>query len=206
MSMSTNENSGAEPVHNKGRKRRALVVAAARTRLIEHGITGLVLRDLADEMGITHGNLQYYFKTKNDLLKAVFDEEVQKYTVGLTEGVKGATTTAGKISAIIDSCFAVIETDETRLWRMLIALAGHDLEFAEILKQENQFFDKVLAGELAHIAPHLSKTKRKHIATLVRVMIDGVAVSFTYNEPSSPENAALKSEIKAVITHLLIPR
>ena len=84
----------------KGRERKRQILSAARTRLIKSGIDGLVLREIADDLGITHGNLQYYFQTKGELLKAIYDEEVLKYTDSMQEAIRNTSSKQGRLSAI----------------------------------------------------------------------------------------------------------
>ncbi len=43
----------------------------ARKRLIEEGYNHFVLREIAAQCGMTIGNLQYYFRTRELLLEAV---------------------------------------------------------------------------------------------------------------------------------------
>ena len=190
MNIRKNSESAKKPVQERGQKRRLLILEAARAKLMEQGVGGLVLRDIADEMGITHGNLQYYFKTKNDLVKAVFDREVKKYTTGLSE-------------AVVDSGFDQLKTVETKLFITLIGIADQDKVFADILRAENEFYDQSLADEIVHIAPDLSIERRMHIAKIFRLILDGAAIDFIYNDPSDPKVSGLKGEIVVVLTRLL---
>lgn len=203
MSVANTSKPAIEPVQKRGQKRRQLILAAARAKLIEQGIDGLVLREIAEDMGITHGNLQYYFKTKKDLLKALFDREVQKFTSGLNEAIQSATSINGKISAIVDSGFDQLKSEETKLWRILIAISENDTGFAEILRSENEYYDRTLANELANISPDLTSDRRLQIAKIVRVLLDGIAIEFIYNDPFSPKTSGLKGEVVAVLTHLI---
>ncbi len=84
MDDSTNDASPGLPARKKGRERRQQIIDAAKEVLMTSGITSLVLRDIAVQLGITHGNLQYYFPTKEDLLVAIFDQELLTYTDSCT--------------------------------------------------------------------------------------------------------------------------
>ena len=54
---------------NKGKKRIVEIMEACRTVLIDKGYTQFSLRNIAKEAGIHLSNLQYYFRTRDDLLK-----------------------------------------------------------------------------------------------------------------------------------------
>ncbi len=56
---------------SKGLQRREQILAVARKRLIEEGYDRFVLREIAAQCGMTIGNLQYYFRTREMLLEAV---------------------------------------------------------------------------------------------------------------------------------------
>lgn len=192
-----------KPIRKKGQERRQLIIDAAKKRLIAHGIEGLVLREVAESMNITHGNLQYYFRTKDDLLRTIFDEEVQKYTEDMKESAAETSTMQGRISAIVDSSLAVLQSEETKLWRALIGAANQSDEFAAILKRENDLYEKTLADELKFVSPDLPEKRRKHVAKIVRMVVDGFAVNLIYEEFSTAELSALKGEIKAMVQQLL---
>jgi TetR/AcrR family transcriptional repressor of nem operon len=55
----------------KGTEKRARLVAAARRTLHEHGVEHSTLTEIAEAAEIPIGNVYYYFKTKDDLVRAV---------------------------------------------------------------------------------------------------------------------------------------
>lgn len=191
------------PARAKGRERRRQIIEAARRRLLAAGIEGLVLRDIADELGITHGNLQYYFGTKASLLEAVFDEEVLKYTNTMRSALSATTSQEGRLSAFLDSSVDLLSFDEVRLWHVLFGIAHQNPELAAILKRENERYEQALAEELGHLFPAMPADRRKHVARMIRMLIDGLGVTVIYERPDSPDMIAIKSELKAMINLLL---
>ncbi|MEE4289921.1 MAG: TetR/AcrR family transcriptional regulator [Erythrobacter sp.] len=194
---------GAAPARQKGRERRRLILEAARKALVERGVDGLILREIAEELGITHGNLQYYFPTRNDLLVSVFDEEVAKYTTGLHEAARMTTTREGSIAAILESAFNLIEQKETKLWHVLWSVADQNPELAAVLKRENDFYEETLAGELAHILPEASNERCAHLASFIRMLVDGMAITLIYEDKRSPKYLALKNELTVFVASIL---
>ena len=187
----------------KGLQRRAQIIAAAKERLIERGVEGLVLRDISSELGITHGNLQYYFPTKNDLIKAIFDEEVEEYTTALLESMEASSDPSDIISNIVDSNMAVLARRETRLWRILFGMADQEPYLAEVLKQENERFEAVLESDLEVVAPHLAEERLRAIARIMRLLSDGIGVEFIYTDPDGPSAKALAEDLKRTLRQLL---
>jgi len=187
----------------KGDARRQQILDLAKRMLLENGPNGLVLRDVAERLGITHGNLQYYFRTRNDLLVGIFDQELAKYTEGMKQAISATSTKRGRLDAIIDSGLAVLRSPETALWRMIVSMADHSKEMAAILKKENDLYDAVVTRELKHIAPRLTVQRRRHIAKIIHAILDGLGIQYVHEDANSPDMRALGSEIKAAVFALV---
>lgn len=196
-------NLDTEKKATKGQKRRQQILDVAKQVLIDEGSNSLVLRDVAEKIGITHGNLQYYFPTKNDLLVAIFDQEVEKYTESMKNAVEATSTKRGRLDAIIDSGVAELKTPETSLWRMMMSQAGHNADLAKLLKKENDLYEEVLTGELKLISPQLSEQRRRHLARIIHAILDGLGIQFTYEDADSAEMRGLTSEIKEALYTML---
>ena len=186
-------------VESKGLKRRRQIIDMSKQVLMSAGYNGLVLRDIAERIGITHGNLQYYFPTKNDLLMAIFDEEILSYTKSMKEAVSATSSKKGRLYAIIDSGIKEMGRPEVALWRMMMSLSDHSPEMASILKKENDQYDRELVKELEFISPNLSVKRRQHIAWIIQTILDGYGIKLAYENVDSPEMQALASEIKVAL-------
>lgn len=187
----------------KGEAKRLEILTVAKKILLQKGPDGLVLRDVAEKLGITHGNLQFYFRTRHALLIAIFDVEVAKYTQGLKEAVSATSTRRGRLAAIIDSGLSELRSPDTALWRMAMSMADHSPEMAAILKKENDLYEAVVAQELKQIAPKLTAQRRRHIARIIHAILDGIGIQFVHEDPNSADMRALESEIKSAILALV---
>jgi AcrR family transcriptional regulator len=187
----------------KGDAKRQEILDTAKKMLLEGGVEAFVLRDVAERLGITHGNLQYYFRTRQDLLVAIFDQELAKYTGSLQEAVAATTTRRGRLAAIIDAGLTELRSPDTALWRMVMSMADHSPDMAALLKKENDLYEAVVAKELKQIAPHLSPQRRRHIAKIIHAFLDGLGIQFVHDDPNSADMRALESEIKAAIFALV---
>lgn len=194
---------GRKTKETKGQRRRQQILDVAKKALIEKGPANLVLRDVAEQIGITHGNLQYYFPTKNDLMVAIFDQEVAKYTDSMQHAASVTSTKRGRLDAIIDSAIAELKTPETSLWRIMMAHADHNHEMSKLLKKENDLYQQVLTEELKLISPNLPNQRLAHIAKIIHALMDGLGVQFAYEDADSPEMRGLISEIKVALFNML---
>ena len=66
-------------VTRKGARRIAEIVHTGVDILLEEGFTSLTKRKIANRLGISHGNVSYYFPTREALWKAVIDHEFKEY-------------------------------------------------------------------------------------------------------------------------------
>lgn len=183
----------------KGERRRQQIIDAAKELLIRSGPNMLVLRDLAQQLGITHGNLQYYFHTKNDLLVAIFDQEIAKYTDRMKVAVAAASTRKGRLNAILDAGLVELRTPDAALWRMLISMADYSPEMAAILNKENDRYQGVVTRELKNVLPDMPAPRRRHLAQIIQALLDGFGVQRIDQNPDSADLRALESELKAAI-------
>lgn len=199
LTIETTKPSRKRSVRRKGTERRQTIVDAARKKLIDAGLSGLVMRDLAETLGITHGNVQYYFSTKDDLLVAIFEQEVKRYTDSMHDAIELATSRPARISTIFDSAIKEIQSESTSLWMMLHSLARQNESLLAILANANRLYDEALAESITLIDPTLSGERRLHIAQIIRMMIDGLSVQSIYDDLQSPEMLALRGELKAAV-------
>lgn len=67
-------------VTRKGAERVAAIVEAGIALLREEGFMALTKRRIASRLGISHGNVSYYFPTREALWRAVIDAELQAFS------------------------------------------------------------------------------------------------------------------------------
>ena len=66
-------------VTRKGAERVSEIVNAGAGLLLEEGFSGLTKRRIATRLGISHGNVSYYFPTRELLWHAVIEIELKEY-------------------------------------------------------------------------------------------------------------------------------
>ncbi len=66
-------------IHNKGEKTRAGIVECAGRLFYEHGYEGTSFSDIVEASGLFRGNIYHYFKTKDEILRAVIEAHLEVY-------------------------------------------------------------------------------------------------------------------------------
>ena len=199
MAKAVNLGNDIRKTQKKGLIRRQKIIDVAREILIRDGINGLVLRDIAVQLKITHGNLQYYFPTKEDLLIAVFDHETSKYINASRVVTEKKLTREEQITALLDSTRKELESDSTSLFLMLASLATQNKELAAIHKRANHAYEIALKKQLRYISPKISESRMDIIAQMITVIIDGIGIRMNFDNPRSPEMLELLKAFRETV-------
>src|SRR5262245_28043168 len=64
---------------------RRAILDAAREAFVRHGYEGVSMRQLAEKVGCSHGNLYLHFKDKQSLFDCLVEESFQKFADGLRQ-------------------------------------------------------------------------------------------------------------------------
>jgi AcrR family transcriptional regulator len=75
------------------------VIQAAQRLFQQHGMHKVTMDDVARAVGKGRSSLYYYYKSKEEILDAVFDVEIGEILAGITEAVARESTAERKIHA-----------------------------------------------------------------------------------------------------------
>ncbi len=118
------------------RDRRAAIVEAALRTFAERGFHATSLEDIAEAAGITKGTVYWYFKQKDDLLRAVAGR-VSPLVGGLQNLWELLDRPPEEVLPVfVKTCFATFNNPIAgRLFRIVLAEAPHHPEIAESFAQ-----------------------------------------------------------------------
>jgi AcrR family transcriptional regulator len=166
----------------RGELKRNRILAVAREMLLEGGPDAVVLRDVAQKLGTTHGNLQHYFPTRQSLLVAVLDREITTYIAALRDSVARAKTSRGRLLALIESGFQLARAPEASLWRAVVGMLDHSPEIAALHLRELDSYGRAIDAELKGIAPALKASQRRQLVDVMQILISGMGVLAVHDE------------------------
>lgn len=86
----------------KGEKTRAGIVNHAKQLFYEHGYDGTSFSDIVEASGLYRGNIYHYFKTKDDILKAVIDSHLTEFGALLARWDQENSAPKEKLIAFVD--------------------------------------------------------------------------------------------------------
>ena len=190
---------------SKGEARREAIEAEARRMLLEEGYAGVSLRRIAAQLGISVGNLQYYFPTKDDLVEAVITGETQKPIDMLGDIAWNPEDARASIEEAVGSLMRYYASEAGRFYAIMEHLALHDPRYAQ-LKAEGYAYVFGHVGQLVGVmAPHLAADRRVSLAQVLVALIDGASLQLQFGRGGTHGDRvdALIEDVSTAIEQLL---
>jgi AcrR family transcriptional regulator len=162
-----------QPVTSKGSSTRARIVKEARKQLVERGYEAFVMRELADNLGIKLGNLQYYFKTREALILHVIEQEAAKDVLIIQSLRQNGDSAADVFRSIVRNLVTRWRSSGGVLFSTLATLAMHNKSYKQLYRTTYENFYFALAVPLREMKPSLSDDEIALRVRLVTALIDG---------------------------------
>lgn len=159
----------------KGEDQILNIMTAAKNVFIEHGRHGFSMRKIANEAGMAVGNLGYYYKSKDDILRDLLDHTISEYETTF-DGIFNSQITDDK-AKLKNIIYHIIEDlgrrETTRFFPELWSLANHD-EYAangmHLLYQRARRHMRIL---VSRINPALSFDQCRIVSLFISASLEG---------------------------------
>jgi len=153
-------------------RRRDLVKAAYQT-FLRHGLSGTTVARIGEQAGMSHGIVNYYFKSKDHLLSAVIRYAFQLILQHSILFLRDAKTPRERISAVIAGNFpAELFNQETATaWISFFAEVPTNSEFARL---QDTFYRRLRSNLVYNLKQLTSVSQAERIALGISVWIDGL--------------------------------
>jgi AcrR family transcriptional regulator len=161
--------------------RRTELISATLRVISAQGFEGTTVRDIARAAGASVGSVNYYFSSKDDLLRAAVAETDARFRTQVSEAVAAAAGYPEKLARVVDLCFPS-EDAEGPDWAVFVDFwnqaARHD-EYREIFDEAHaewiELLTQVMAGGVKDGSFSLSASPRDEALGFAAV-IDGLAL------------------------------
>lgn len=180
---------------SKGQQTSLAILLAAETLLVDEGYHNFSLRKVASRAELTLGNLQYYFPTKNSLIKEMLDHTIQRYL----DMYKQIREEAGpdpeeQFTAVVAYNFKDLNTRYTTVFFPEVwSLANHEHHAAEFLDSMYGRYRTVLIDIMSLINPRLSATQLQRLAIFISASIEGHTIFVGNKKPWKNETENMTS-------------
>lgn len=159
----------------KGAATRARILATARSMLVATGYDGVVMRSVATEAGMTLGNLQHYFPTREALLAAVLQAEADTDLEDLKRLRARADEPEQVFRASVQTLIGKWRGESGKILALLGFLALHLPVFRDMYRAVYEQFYAELAQTIGALVPDLGQRECLRRARLVTALLDGAA-------------------------------
>jgi AcrR family transcriptional regulator len=166
-------------VRRAGRETAQRVIEAARELLMEHGYARFSMRHVAAGAGLHLANVQYYFPTREALIRALLADTGARYRAAYEKLLAQAPSDkTERFREILSFNLRDIASRETRrffiqLWALLGSLDdGSDSLLNELYEIDIQ----QLSGCIAELQEDVPAAEVRRRATLLAAMIEGLIV------------------------------
>ena len=157
----------------KGLSTRNRILQAARKQLVEGGYESFVMRELAGSLGIKLGNLQYYFKTREQLILQVIETEAAKDVLTFEQHKQEGKPANEAFRSIVQDLVTRWRGNSGVISSTLVTLALHNKPFKQLYRSIYAKFYSALEGPLLEMNPGLSDDETALRVRLITALIDG---------------------------------
>ena len=186
----------------KGERKQRDILDVARPFLLSEGYPAFSLRDVAKRAGMSLGNLQYYFPSKDDLLVFIVQSEIDE-TLALIESVDWSEFPPEQtLKALIGAILYRLGGDGGQLYLLTAFLALHNDRFKKL---QRDGFNVLIAASVEaarNLAPDLAEKDLKMAALIAVSLVDGAIVQIH----ARPEefNAESRGDFANALTNTLL--
>lgn len=152
--------------------RRHDLIEAAYQTFLEHGFNGMTVVRIGERAGMSHGIVNYYFKSKDELVSAVVRKANFLIMQDTAVRLRGAQSPRERVSAVIAANFAadLFTREIARAWVSYYAALGRRPD----LDRMQRVVDARLSSNLMHALTRLvSRAQARRLADYIAVLIDG---------------------------------
>lgn len=162
-------------VHEKGKRRVQEILQVATEILAYEGYAKFTMRGIADRLGIKLRNVQYYFKTKENLFQAVIEQRLERDLESARQVVnQEGLSHEERFVAFVDLS---LEENITPFFRglqfELWALANHDAFAAECRDRMTMAYSNFIYELIKPLTKGQSDKVRKEKSVILLSMLQG---------------------------------
>lgn len=180
---------------------RTAILTAAKEYISRYGVAKTTVDDIAQAVNMAKSSLYYYFTSKEDIFKAVFDEEFQRFKTSIDDAVAAADAPTEKIRSYAIARFHAFNNLST----FHAAMKDNNYRIAFSI---SQMYDVFSEYEISLVVSILTLGVDQGLFSLKDATLTGKAVAlalrfFQFEWAQSPDEKKIVENIDNLI-HLLL--
>jgi AcrR family transcriptional regulator len=170
-------------IRRRGKDQVEKILRAAQSLLINEGYAGLTIRKVARQLGISLGNLTYYFPNKDKLLQALIADLINEYHEALlAEQERFPDDPHGRFLAYLEYLISDCKNADTRAtFYQIWGLATHNELVSELRDEIYSVFRADAIELLRPLNPTISDAAISSLAATLIALIEGLHVILDLN-------------------------
>ncbi len=187
--------------------RRAQIVRATIRRLSRDGYSGLTMKRVAREAGVSQGILHYYFADKRAILVAA----LEAVTADLDRRVaaaqaRGPDDPRARLRALIEACLT-LAVEEREFWVVFVEFWGEMMHDHRLRAVNAELYERTrrLIGALIARGARAGVFRRVDVlqgAAVILALLDGVSLQLTFDPKAFGRAAAVRFCEDALMRYL----
>ncbi|MEO1041224.1 MAG: TetR/AcrR family transcriptional regulator [Pseudomonadota bacterium] len=199
-------NRSGSGVHEKGRETLKGILGATIEILAERGFSDFSMRKVAAHLGMKLSAVQYYFPTRDDLLRSLGKFVVYRYDIQQKLVIdQDYETPLARLEAYIDFSLERVR-DQAGNFIMLGEAQTGSAVLAEAYKEVYALDLDVLSRLLRPLLPDATKTELRQRAAFMSASIDGLEIYLKTNPKLTPSVTGLAEFSKAALLQVAIAK
>lgn len=163
------------------------ILDVAMALLVERGYSNLSFRSVAASAGVGIGNLQHYFPTRADLIRAMLERAFDAFLQAISQ--QPATPRKQGDDDIAVAIRYVLKDQKRRescvmFWE-LWALAAHDADAAAVMSHFYARYVEHIATLVRRTRPELSSLRARRAGVLIAALLEGASLFRGHGRPAA---------------------
>jgi len=188
-------------------RRRAQIVHATIRCLARAGYSGLTMKTVAREAGVSQGILHYYFADKRAILVAALDAVTADLDRRVADAqARGARDARARLRALVTACLR-LALEEREFWVVFVEFWGemmHDARLREINAALYRRMRRQIGALVAEgiRAGTFRRVDTVQAAAVILALLDGVSLQLTFEPQAFSVAAAVRVCEDALLRYL----
>lgn len=186
------------PVTAKGQNRLDKLLDAAEQLVQERGLEGVTLRSVADAVGISLANLQYYTPTRADLFAAMFRRVAATFEAGVEAAVTSDDPMEQLEQLLRYWLGTHLEPEQPAFWH-LWAFSAHDASAQDVMVGMYRPLVTGVTRLIRDADPDVSKRAAHDAAGVIASMIEGSSIFLGRGRPAGDHRRLQRAVLEAAL-------
>lgn len=186
--------------------RREQIVRATIRCLARDGYSGLTMKKVAREAGVSQGILHYYFADKRAILVAALERVMADLNRRVAREARGSRDPRQRLRALIRACLSVA-AEAREFWVVFVEFWGEMMHDRQLLAINAELYARLrrMLGEITTQGARAGlfrRVKPEHAGAVILALVDGLSLQVTFDLKVFTAAQAARLGEEAVLRYL----